>query len=110
MFRPANRQDTTASEVPSRPELTLVKSEPLVEPRQFLTRGTPAFRRATIALFLSGFATFSLLYCVQPLMPIFSQDFGVTPAESSLSLSLSTGFLAFAIFGAAAVSDRKSVV
>ena len=113
MFRPANRQDTTASEVPSRPELTLVKSEPLVEPRQFLTRGTPAFRRATIALFLSGFATFSLLYCVQPLMPIFSQDFGVTPAESSLSLSLSTGFLAFAIFGAAAVSEslgRRSLM
>ncbi|OCI96988.1 hypothetical protein A6U86_15335 [Rhizobium sp. AC27/96] len=113
MFRPANRQKTTASEVPSRPELTLVKSEPLVEPRQFLTRGTPAFRRATIALFLSGFATFSLLYCVQPLMPIFSQDFGVTPAESSLSLSLSTGFLAFAIFGAAAVSEslgRRSLM
>lgn len=113
MFRPANRQKTTASEVPSRPELTLVKSESLVEPRQFLTRGTPAFRRATIALFLSGFATFSLLYCVQPLMPIFSQDFGVTPAESSLSLSLSTGFLAFAIFGAAAVSEslgRRSLM
>lgn len=113
MFRLANRQKTTASEVPSRPELTLVKSESLVEPRQFLTRGTPAFRRATIALFLSGFATFSLLYCVQPLMPIFSQDFGVTPAESSLSLSLSTGFLAFAIFGAAAVSEslgRRSLM
>ncbi|TIX92228.1 MFS transporter [Rhizobium sp. P44RR-XXIV] len=113
MFRPANRQKTTASEVPSRPELKLVKSEPLAEPRQFLTRGTPAFRRATIALFLSGFATFSLLYCVQPLMPIFSQDFGVTPAASSLSLSLSTGFLAFAIFGAAAVSEslgRRSLM
>ena len=113
MFRAAEKQEITASEIPSRPELTLVRSESTVEPRQYLTRGTPAFRRATIALFLSGFATFSLLYCVQPLLPIFSQDFGVTPAASSLSLSLSTGFLAFAIFGAAAVSEslgRRSLM
>lgn len=113
MSRAVQPQEITASEVPSRPELILVKAEPSLEPRQFLTRGTPAFRRATIALFLSGFATFSLLYCVQPLMPIFSEEFGVTPAASSLSLSLSTGFLAFAIFGAAAVSEslgRRSLM
>lgn len=113
MSRAVQPQEITASEVPSCPELILVKAEPSLEPRQFLTRGTPAFRRATIALFLSGFATFSLLYCVQPLMPIFSEEFGVTPAASSLSLSLSTGFLAFAIFGAAAVSEslgRRSLM
>jgi YNFM family putative membrane transporter len=72
-----------------------------------------AYRRASFALFLSGFATFSLLYCVQPLMPIFAADFGVSPAASSLSLSLSTGLLAFAIFCAAAVSEsfpRRSLM
>jgi MFS transporter, YNFM family, putative membrane transport protein len=80
---------------------------------QYLVKGTPAYRRASFGLFLSGFSTFSLLYCVQPLMPIFSQDFGVSPASSSLSLSLSTGFLAFAIFCAAAVSEsfgRRSLM
>lgn len=61
--------------------------------------------RITFALFLAGFATFSLLYCVQPLLPVFTRSFGVTPAASSLSLSLSTGFLAFAIFLAAPVSE-----
>ncbi|HEY0124558.1 MAG TPA: MFS transporter [Rhizobium sp.] len=113
MSRAVQTQDLAISEVPSRPELKLVDTEPQSEARQFLTRGTPAFRRATIALFLSGFATFSLLYCVQPLMPIFAEDFGVTPAASSLSLSLSTGFLAFAIFCAAAVSEslgRRSLM
>ncbi len=75
------------------------------EPR-FLVRGTPAYRRASLAFFLSGFSTFALLYCVQPLMPIFAEHFGVSPAASSLSLSLSTGFLALAIFLAAAVSER----
>jgi YNFM family putative membrane transporter len=79
----------------------------------FLVRGTATYRRASIALFLSGFATFSLLYCVQPLMPIFAGDFGVSPAASSLSLSLSTGFLSVAIFCAAAVSEsfgRRSLM
>src|SRR5262249_10650696 len=102
----AVQKQSIVSEAPSRPELKIVETEPKSETRQFLTRGTPAYKRANIALFLSGFATFSLLYCVQPLMPIFSDDFGVTPAASSLSLSLSTGFLAFAIFCAAAVSER----
>ncbi|EJJ30246.1 MFS transporter [Rhizobium sp. CF142] len=74
----------------------------------YLTRGTGAYRRASLALFLSGFATFSLLYCVQPLLPIFSQEFAVSPAESSLALSLSTGFLAIAIVCAAAVSEGLS--
>ena len=72
----------------------------------YLVRGTPAYRRASLAFFMSGFSTFALLYCVQPLMPIFARDFGVSPAASSLSLSLSTGFLALAIFCAAAVSER----
>jgi YNFM family putative membrane transporter len=100
----------TEALVPERPSLKLVAS---TEPLKFLIRGTPAYRRASFALFLSGFSTFSLLYCVQPLMPIFSKDFGVSPAASSLSLSLSTGFLAFAIFCAAAVSEsvgRRSLM
>jgi YNFM family putative membrane transporter len=68
-------------------------------------RGTQAYRRISIALFLAGFATFSLLYCVQPLLPDFSREFGVDATESSLALSLATGFLALAILCAGAVSE-----
>lgn len=68
-------------------------------------RGSLAYRRISLALFLAGFATFSLLYCVQPLLPAFARDFRVSPAESSLALSLSTGFLALAILCAGAVSE-----
>jgi hypothetical protein len=32
--------------------------------------GSTEFRPIGIALFLAGFATFSLLYCVQPLLPL----------------------------------------
>lgn len=69
-------------------------------------RGTDAYRRISAALFLAGFATFSLLYCVQPLLPAFTQEFHVSPAESSLALSLSTGLLAIAILCASALSDQ----
>jgi len=101
------------SEIHLRPNLHVVRTTAEPQDKQFLQRGTSAYRRASVALFLSGFATFSLLYCVQPLMPIFAADFGVSPAASSLSLSLSTGFLAFAIFCAAAVSEsfgRRSLM
>ncbi len=78
-----------------------------------IRHGTPAFRRTNLALFAAGFATFGLLYCVQPLMPEFSRDYAVSAATSALSLSLTTGVLAFALLFAGALSDawgRKSVM
>ena len=78
-----------------------------------IRHGTPAFRRTNLALFAAGLATFGLLYCVQPLMPQFSHDYGVSAAASALSLSLTTGVLAFAMLFAGALSDavgRKSVM
>jgi len=78
-----------------------------------LARGSAAYRRANVALFAAGFATFSSLYSVQPLMPLFSDSFGVSAAVSSLSLSVSTGVLAFTLFIAGLMSeaiDRKKMM
>ncbi|MCD7098063.1 MFS transporter [Stenotrophomonas sp. MMGLT7] len=66
----------------------------------------PALGRIRIALFLAGFATFSLLYSVQPLLPEFAREYGVSAAASSLPLSLATACLAVAIFCAGAVSEN----
>ncbi|MFM0390607.1 MFS transporter [Paraburkholderia phytofirmans] len=74
----------------------------------YLERGTRAYWRASIALLFAGYATFSLLYCVQPLLPSFSTAFNVTPAQSSLSLSLTTAALALAVFVAGFVSEGWS--
>src|SRR5574337_116502 len=82
-------------------------------PPPSIHHGTPAFRRTNLALFAAGFATFGLLYCVQPLMPEFSNRYGVSEAVSALSLSLTTGVLAFAMLFAGALSDtwgRKPVM
>ncbi len=84
-----------------------------LEPAPFIRHGTPAFRRTNLALFAAGVATFGLLYCPQPLMPQFSHDYGISAATAALSLSLTTGVLAFAMLFAGGFSDalgRKSVM
>ncbi|RYC33692.1 MFS transporter [Lichenibacterium minor] len=69
--------------------------------------GSARYVRASLALFLAGFATFSLLYCPQPLLPTLSRAFAVDAAAASLSISVVTTFLALSIVGAATLSDRK---
>ena len=68
-------------------------------------QGSRAYRRASLSLFLAGFATFSLLYCVQPLLPEFTRDYGISPGVSALALSVTTGALAMAIFASGALSQ-----
>jgi YNFM family putative membrane transporter len=74
--------------------------EGLIEP------GTARFWRTNLALFAAGLATFALLYAVQPLLPVFAAAFRVSPAVSSLTLSLTTLPLAFAMLGASLLADR----
>jgi YNFM family putative membrane transporter len=69
--------------------------------------GTPEFRRTNLALFSAGFATFAMLYCVQPLLPVFSREFHVSAAASSLSMSLSTGTVAVALLVGGSISDTR---
>lgn len=71
-----------------------------------IRHGTPEFRRTNLALFAAGMATFALIYCVQPLMPLFSAAFRLAPAASALSLSVTTLPLAFAMLAASMVADR----
>nr|WP_205299060.1 MFS transporter [Pantoea communis] len=90
----------------AKPDSTVASSE-------WIERGSPQFMRVTLALFSAGLATFALLYCVQPILPVLSQQFGVSPAESSISLSLSTGLMALGLLVTGPLSDaigRKSVM
>ncbi|MEZ3500365.1 MFS transporter [Pantoea sp. KPR_PJ] len=78
-----------------------------------IKRGTPQFMRVTLALFSAGLATFALLYCVQPILPVLSAQFGISPAESSISLSLSTALMALGLLVTGPLSDaigRKNVM
>ncbi|MDC7862560.1 MFS transporter [Pantoea ananatis] len=79
----------------------------------WIVRGTRPFMRVTLALFSAGLATFALLYCVQPILPVLSAQFGIYPAASSISLSISTAMMALGLLVTGPLSDaigRKSVM
>ncbi|GIP38577.1 putative MFS-type transporter YybF [Paenibacillus sp. J31TS4] len=79
----------------------------------YIKQGTALFRRTNIALFAGGFTTFAVLYSTQPLLPVFAQEFGLTPAVASLSLSVVTIALAVSMLLAGSLSEawgRKPVM
>ncbi|WP_131196198.1 MFS transporter [Lichenihabitans psoromatis] len=85
----------------------------IVDVDRFIARGTREFRLTNVALFASGFTTFALIYCVQPIMPVFSQEFGIGAAAASLSLSITTQCLAVSMLIASSLSEvfgRKPVM
>ncbi len=99
------------SEMPKSPHEALLEEAKTValagSTDLFLRAKTPEFRRVTLALVAAGFSTYALLYCVQPLLPVFSRDLGVSPSVSSLSLSVSTATLAVAMLVAGRISDTR---
>lgn len=69
--------------------------------------GTPGFRRISAALWFAGAGTFVLLYAVQGLLPLFARTYDVSPAVSSLTLSVATGALALAILPVSALAESR---
>lgn len=79
----------------------------------YIEYGSRSFLAILFSLFLAGFAIFSSLYCVQPMMPIFADFFKVSPTHSSFPLSFSTIALAIGLLFTGLISDRygrKSVM
>ncbi|MGE5672924.1 MAG: MFS transporter [Mycobacterium leprae] len=78
-----------------------------------LQQGTPAFRRVTLALFAGALATYASLYTTQPLLPLLSTSFHITPAVASLTVSVASAGLACALLLAGPLADslgRKAVM
>lgn len=86
---------------------------PASDSADYLQRGTPAYRRATFAIFCAGLSTFASIYCVQPLLPLFARHFNESAANSSLALSLTTLSLALCMLVAGSLAEawgRKPVM
>jgi MFS transporter, YNFM family, putative membrane transport protein len=66
----------------------------------------PGYRRALLALFAAGLATFVLMYATQALLPAISADLSLSPAQSSLTVSAATGALAVALLPMSALSEK----
>ena len=75
-------------------------------PSTFLEAGTPEYRRANLAMFVGGFATFALVYSTQPLLPLLAQDYGVSAASASLTVSATTAGLALMLIPGSVLADR----
>jgi len=85
----------------------------VTESENYIEYGTSAFTAVLVSLFLAGFAIFSCLYCIQPLMPILADFFKVSVTQSSFPLSISTIALAFGLLITGFISDyfgRKPVM
>ena len=68
--------------------------------------GSREYRKVVAALFAAGLATFALLYSTQALLPALAEEFGVSTAASTLTLSVTTLGLGLALLVAGAWSDR----
>jgi len=77
-------------------------------PRTHVARGSRAFWKINLAVFSAGFSVFLLMYAVQPLLPIFTREFHVNAATSSLALSVTTGCLAVSMLVVGAVAEGWS--
>jgi YNFM family putative membrane transporter len=93
---PARRAATAAA----------VATEPSAAADSRLRKGTSGYRRANLALFAAGLATFALLYSTQALLPALSTGLHLSPAQASLTVTASTGGLAVALLPVSALSEK----
>lgn len=75
--------------------------------------GTKPFWRASLALGIASFLVFANIYFPQPLLPLFTEEFHLSPVISSLSVSLTIFALAVSLLFYGPLSDaigRKNVM
>ena len=80
---------------------------------KLIERGMREFRTINLAFFAAGFVTFITLYDVQPLLPLFSREFSLSAAASSLAVSVATATLAVSMLIVGTLSEsvgRKPVM
>jgi YNFM family putative membrane transporter len=88
------------------PEGAIAVAPAAAAPVPRIVHGTPAFWATSRAMFFGGFATFAMLYGLQPLMPMFSDEFALSPAAASGVVSAATGALALMLIPASQLADR----
>lgn len=71
-----------------------------------MRKGTPEYRRATIAMLFVGLAVFSSLYATQALLPTLTIELGITPSEAAWTVSAATGALAICVVPASILSEK----
>ncbi len=84
-----------------------------LECKPLIQLNSAEFWKATITLSVSSFFIFASLHMVQPLLPLFSKEFGVSPTTASLAVSLVTLTLSISLVIFGILSDtfgRKNIM
>lgn len=68
--------------------------------------GSATYRRLVVALMAGGLSNFSLMYFVQPLLPLLASHYGVSAAESAHALSVTTLTMMAGLLVAGPLADR----
>lgn len=71
-----------------------------------IKRNSREFWKASIALCIGSFTTFSLLHSPQPILPQLAEEFLLTPSQASLSMSAGTMAMALSLIPMAMLADR----
>ncbi len=71
-------------------------------------KGSPEFKRIALCVFLAGLSCFAQLYLFQPILPVLTKQFSITPAESSFAVSFSTLGMALGLFAGVFFANRIS--
>lgn len=80
--------------------------------RRYISLHTNIYWRTIFIIFLGSMAAFGAEYCVQPLIPVIAQEFGLAPAAASLAVSAGLFGMALAMLLIAVIGpklDRKKV-
>ena len=70
-----------------------------------IERGSPAFRRACLALIIASLVVFANLYAIHPLLPLIAETFEVTSLQASSVFTLTNLTLACSLLVHGPVSD-----
>lgn len=73
---------------------------------RLITKESPQYRRAILALFFGSLVAFGAEYCLQPIIPVLAGEFLLSPAQASLAMSLGTGGMAASMLAIAIVAER----
>jgi len=71
-----------------------------------IEKDDPQYSKVLVSMLLGSIVTFAVLYAPQPLMTVFSKEYGVSPAVASASISLPTLALAISLLFVPTVSRR----
>lgn len=71
----------------------------------YIQKNTREFRNSSTALFLGAFNTFAILYSTQPIFTNLAEEFNLSPASASLSLSVASMTLAVSLLLVGSISE-----